>query len=527
MKFQELLIRKNMKKNIGKLILILMTSLSLAISPVFANPDESAPDISNEIETAGTENETAIEEEDAFFESSVRVGLKYGSSAVSSYTFFSESGFYVADVKEGKVVENLPVSAYTSVILSSEGGAVVLKGDDGNVLLQDFGASVLLPMDYADGGIVTVNGKPYRDGMKVTKNASGTLNLINLLNTEHYVYGVLNAEMYHDNPIEALKAQAVAARSFAELNSGRHEEYGFDLCTGTHCQVYRGYSDEYEETNLAADETAGICMYYNDAPVSAYYFKNSGGYTQNIKDVWGSSLGYLKAVEDPYSPDYPWSVTYTFDEIESKLSAAGNNVGTLESIEIVSRNESGAVDTLRFTGTSGTATLTRERIRTFFGTSIIKSTMFSFEDAETGTVERENSSENPGDTGKVSRVNGSLSVLNADGTVTSLENIKLSVINWESVLSSVELDNTVISNGEDKVEASLYFNKKSNEDTNKKDDDGIIAVSEYVTESPVTFIGKGYGHGIGMPQDSAIEMAKQGFAFDEILKYYYTGIELK
>ncbi len=447
----------------------------------------------------------------------VRVGLKYGSSAEKSYEISADSGFFVASVENGRVEVTLPITAYTAVTLSCENGVVVLSGDDGNMLLQDFGSSILLPADYDNDGTISVNGKAYRGGFEVSKNSYGTINLINVINTEHYVYGVLNSEMHHDYPIEALKAQAVAARSFAKLNIGRHDEYGFDICTGTHCQVYKGYSDEYAETNRAVDETAGICMYYNGEPVSAYYFKNSGGYTQNIKDVWGSSLGYLKAVEDPYSPEYSWSVSYTFEELEDKLSAAGNDIGSIISIEIVSRNVSGAVDTLRFTGNKGTVELTKEKIRTFFGSSTVKSTMFSFENS---TVSSSNDkSESTGASTHVSVDMGKLVTVGKNGVVIELVSKNVTVIAAGEKSSNVEIESARITNGKQSIAASSYFDKST--DKNSHAD-----VCESVSSSPVTLVGKGYGHGVGMPQDSAIEMAKQGFAFDEILQYYYTGIEL-
>lgn len=492
--------RRQISKNILRIVLISAFTFLFMLFPLFT-------DSTGIIHVNAAKASETDANEEGLFDDVVRVGLKYGSSAASSYVFESDSGFYAADVSSDDISEYLPITAYTSVVLEYEDGVVVLKGDDGNVLLADFASSMLLPLDYDDGGTIAVNGASYRDGMTVSINNSGTLNLINVLNIEHYVYGVLNSEMNHGHPIEALKAQAVAARSFAKLNLNRHSSYGFDLCTGTHCQVYKGYSDEYKETNLAVDETDGICMYYDGEPVSAYYFKNSGGYTQNIKDVWGSNLGYLKAVKDPYSPEYNWNVSYTFEKLENMLQNNGSDIGTLKSVEIVSRNESGAVDTLRFTGTEGSVSLSKEKIRTFFGNTIVKSTMFSFKDSGSNIY---NDSET---------IN--LSVISAGDTTSSLSGNSLTVIGADGKLTTIDSRNVKISNGSTVVGAADYLNGSS-----ESNESGDAKVCESVTSGILTFIGKGYGHGIGMPQDSAIEMAKQGFAFDEILQYYYTGVDL-
>ena len=231
------------------------------------------------------------------FADSIRVGLKYGSSAAMSYTLSSDSGFYMGVYEDGQFVPTMPVAAYTNLNAVCENGSVNLFGDDGNIVQQDFERYVIAAMDFDDGGVITADGKEYRGGIMFSINSTGSINMINVLEIDEYVYGVLNAEMHHDYPEEALKAQAVAARSFAVTNLNRHSQYGFDVCATTHCQVYKGYADEYEETNAAVDDTAGLCIYSGGKVVSAYYFKNSGGYTQNINDVWGSEADYLKAVK--------------------------------------------------------------------------------------------------------------------------------------------------------------------------------------------------------------------------------------
>ena len=452
------------------------------------------------------------------FAATITVGLKYGSSAAFSYTLTSDKGFYVGTMDGEEFEPLLPISAYTSISLISANGIVNLYGADGNLLMQDFGDHIIASIDYDSGGTVYVENRPYRGGFIVSVNSSGTMNLINVLALDEYVYGVLNAEMNHSNPLEALKAQAVTARSFATANLDRHAQYGFDLCASTHCQVYGGYDAEYTETNLAADETAGLCIYSEGKPVSAYYFKNSGGYTQNAEDVWGGRLSYLKAVEDPYSPVYKWNASFTFDELKSRLDSSGNGIGTITRVEIVSRNDSGAVKMLRFVGTSGSAEFSGEAVRSLLGTSVIRSTHFSFAgyQTETGSI---------GNTGSTlwTSMLQKISILGIDAAAAVKEGETVSVIGESGGIVQKKTSGLFFTDGNKTGKIGESGDNSGKENGNTQLDTTV----EYVTQSPVMFTGLGYGHGVGMPQDSAIEMAKQGFTFDKILEYYYTGIQIQ
>ena len=447
----------------------------------------------------------------AVFGETVRVGLKYGSSAENAYVLSSPTGFVVGTISASGFEEVLPISAYGEAKLVLESGIVNLYSADGNLLLQNFGDSVIAPMDHEEEGKIRVSGREYRGAFTVSANASGTLNLINVIDLEAYVYGVLNGEMNCGNPKEALKAQAVCARSFAETNHNRHAQYGFDVCAGTHCQVYKGYSDEHAETNQATDETAGLCLIYEGSTVSAYYFKNSGGHTQNSEDVWGGRLGYLRGVSDPYSPNYPWNASFSFDSLEKKLEAAGKSVGTLTSVEITSRNSSGAVRNVTFRGTAGNVSFSGEELRSLLGSSVIRSTMFSFAGASRST-ERNGSGGSSAEISLIHAVgNGTSAVLTKDenaAVIGSSGNIEYKSIHGLYAASASRV--------------SVLFAENESAESSAGNQG-----AESVTEGPVVFEGNGYGHGIGMPQDSAIEMAKQGFTFREILEYYYTDIEIR
>jgi len=440
----------------------------------------------------------------------VRIGLKYISASPSNCQITGDQGLAVWDFQgtENFYVLNDVKSASVSVtngVLSVTGSnneelTYEAEGMTKNVSEMLLNGYSLVPGNYLDylnsdgtafDSVINYDGKAYRGGMSFFMNANNTFKVVNKLSIDEYAYGVINGEMGYSNPIEALKAQAVVARSYALTNLGRHETSGYDLCDSTHCQVYKGYSDENAKTNLAVNETKNLGVYYENQPVAAFFSKNSGGYTQNVEDVWNAELGYLRGVKDEYSPVYSWNVQFTFSEIESKLRTAGYNIGNLKSVAITDKNSSGAVAAMEFIGDNGKTTLLKEKIRTILGMTVIKSTMFNINEETNPVLASRGVYVRGYDLSKLTEEK--IYVLDATGKTVELNKATSFVIdgNLSSKLFETQLD-----------------------------------VPE-VTDGFVEFDGLGWGHGVGMPQDSAIEMAKQGFDFKEILNYFYTNIEIK
>jgi SpoIID/LytB domain protein len=151
-------------------------------------------------------------------------------------------------------------------------------------------------------------GKRYRGTIHVDLSG-GRLRAINLVRLEHYLYGVVPAEVPDDWPAEVLKAQAVAARTYALAT--RKIGGAFDLFPDVRSQVYRGIDEEEESTNEAVDETAGKVLMYRGRLATTYFFSTSGGRTASVADVWPGSnpVPYLVSVADPYdsiSPHHMW-----------------------------------------------------------------------------------------------------------------------------------------------------------------------------------------------------------------------------
>lgn len=243
--------------------------------------------------------------------------------------------------------------------------------------------SIVLSVQAIDeNGRVEVNNKAYRGKILIKKMDNG-MTVINDLPLEQYLYSVVPEEMPSSWPIEALKAQAVAARSYAIYSMNRHEAEGYDVCALTHCQVYGGSNVENEIAAKAVDATRGQVLLYDHKPIFAAFHASSGGSTGNSEDVWGTFIPYLRSVTDydQNSPDYHWMVQFTPADLSQLLSQYGYNIGTLQSITLSDfnsgqsdRSVGGAVKEVVFSGSQNTVELTGSKVRSILG---LKSTKFA------------------------------------------------------------------------------------------------------------------------------------------------------
>jgi SpoIID/LytB domain protein len=306
--------------------------------------------------------------------------------------------------------------------------------------------------------------RSYRGEMEISANTRG-VNIVNKVNLEEYLYSVVPSEMPSNWPFEALKAQAVAARSEALAKLGRHKDEGFDFCSEVHCQVYGGVENETEVANQAVEQTRGIIMSYNGKPVDGVYSSSCGGHTQD--NIFGEAkvVQYLKGIPDmvddkginfPLSPleleywfkepvkgilcdipeyskstNFRWVRIYTADEMKEMVSKQAT-LGDINKIIVVRRQKSGHISAIKIIGTKSSCVIEKElNIRKALGN--LRSSMFKIE----------------------------------------------------------------IKYGADKKPRQFIF------------------------------YGGGWGHGIGMCQAGACGLAQRGKNYKEILKHYFSGVELK
>lgn len=160
-------------------------------------------------------------------------------------------------------------------------------------------APVLLASDDEAKAPVRFNDRPYRGRIEVFTNLRGSLTVVNVLGLEDYVRGVVANELSPGGypALEALKAQAIAARTYALRNRGQFMSRGFDLLPTTRSQVYRGLISEHPLSTRAVDETRGLVATYNGEPINALYTATCGGRTEDAEQIFGQPVAYLRGRE--------------------------------------------------------------------------------------------------------------------------------------------------------------------------------------------------------------------------------------
>jgi stage II sporulation protein D len=229
------------------------------------------------------------------------------------------------------------------------------------------GRSYMLVPNQEDGTI-GLGGKLYRGAMVIHPNAGGNFDVVDYVDIEDYLQSVVPSEMPSGWPLEALKSQAIAARSYAVANMGKHESNGYDLRATNEDQVYLGVGGEAMSTNLAIAQTRGVVMRYQGNVITAYFHSASGGWTESAENVWSKPLPFLRAVADydDQSPYFSWSRSCQTSQIEQNLQRNNRGVGNLLSMLPVSRGESPRVRWLLVTGTARSLYISGEEARKIF-----------------------------------------------------------------------------------------------------------------------------------------------------------------
>lgn len=276
-------------------------------------------------------------------------------------------------------VEVLDVAFDRTEVLSS--GRWTLRWEGDAIVLGDrrYGDVVRVRPQAGRPILVEERRRAYRGVVEVRRTDRG-LTVINELDLESYLYGVLKLEMDPSWPEEAVKAQAVAARTLALANLRRYAREGFDVRDTVETQLYGGVTHEDPRATAAVDATRGLVLTYGGRPIQAVYHADSGGRTEASENVWGVAYPYLRSVEDPYragSPHDHWTVGMPLPLLEAKLRAGGLDVRDLRSIEVVRWSESGRALLLRLGGPSGSWEVTGQQLRMAVGPNVLRSTRFT------------------------------------------------------------------------------------------------------------------------------------------------------
>ena len=234
-------------------------------------------------------------------------------------------------------------------------------------------------------GFLRVEGREYRGTIELQRTPQGRVTAINEVDLEAYLYGVIKAEIDPRWPPEAVKAQAVAARTLAveRLNASRAHPAaaGYDLPATTDAQVYLGVAAEDPAAAAAVDATRGRVVTYRGLPIFAAYHSNSGGHTEDSENVWGTVYPYLRGVPDPYALGAPsawWSARLLVSEVAARLRRGGVEVPALSGVLPGRMTPWGRAITVRLLGgDGGTREINANRFRLLVGSEVVRSTMFT------------------------------------------------------------------------------------------------------------------------------------------------------
>ncbi|MCR4770919.1 MAG: SpoIID/LytB domain-containing protein [Oscillospiraceae bacterium] len=379
--------------------------------------------------------------------------------------------------------------------VETETGEILFQFDCG----EDRSLAVMPKADEGEDALTWYHGYKYYGGFQYTRLDGGDLTVVNFVGMSDYVKGVIPYEMTPSWPIEALKAQAVTARTYAAAHLNAHRKNGFDLCDDVCCQTYRGANSATDVSDRAVEETDGVYLTYEGDYANTFYYSSNGGATEDCQNVFYEDIPYLKGKHDPYE-DYVetgyknWSYTYTAAEITGILQAKGYACASIVSVT-PTYTPSGNIYSIKFTDANGVNwTFSKDRAGSILYSSSYGKYTFSqhftvTDGKSSGATEIfvNTSADRIGSgSGRV------LYAINGDGIAEELQGIEGRAVITSSGVTVLSL----LSSGE-----PIYSDK-------------------YVVT------GSGWGHNVGMSQYGAKAMAELGYGYEDILDFYYTGASI-
>jgi len=340
------------------------------------------------------------------------------------------------------------------------------------------------------------------------KRYSGKLNIIllqdkilvvNVLGVENYLSSVVGSEMPTKWPIEALKAQAIASRTYALKQKGNSF---FDIDSTKRNQVYNGLESKTYKTTRAVRTTRSLVLVHKNKLINALFHSSSAGMTENSKDVWGNEYPYLSSVKDfdKNNPKLQWQKRFSNEQLQKLFP----RVGGIKQIEILNITNTGRVRNVKIQGDYGSDQISGVDLRKRMN---LKSTFVRFKLVE----DNESKSDN--------------------------ENLK---ILSNSILEDKPITH-IVKAGDSLFDIATRYNVNLNKivDLNNIKDPSVININQILliprnqiknthpTEKILLVSGYGSGHGVGMSQWGARYMATKGAKAEEILKHFYKGVKIK
>ncbi len=498
----------------------------------------------------------------ATYEAAKAVSDSYVASGKKSVVGFADSGSFFVYLGEYNQAEATQLATSVSGSVVNPNNKRVLLFDASGVPMFLFD-NTLANMQVNDptSGFVTLNDRKFRGNIEFGRFAGKNITAVNVIDPEEYLYSVVQSEMPNAWHMEALKAQAVAARSYTLTRMGVHREDGYELCDSVHCQSYLGKGNEADRSTEAVVQTKGIVAAYNGEPINAVYCSSSGGVTDNSENVWSNAIPYLRGVQEIAETEHKnWTRSFSLSELTQIAYMNNVTIGNITSVSTVMQSN-GRVAQLVLNGTSGKHTLQKEEIRTFFNKSSggsLLSKYFTIEGSQaTGTATYSVATlQNPAPVQntvptpapaqpqasqqKVSvYVNGLGTTEKAvDGLFAMGGNSQMFELNGFTAVNSGSVSvyqaNAVVAATPSPSPTPTQTQTPATQPTTNSSTPTqtpaptILTGNVYQsTGNTVTFIGKGNGHGVGMSQFGAKGMAEAGYTFKQILEYYFTGVTVQ
>jgi len=276
------------------------------------------------------------------------------------------------------------------VLLFREPSRVIIEGEGDRRVeivavsggLRVNGGAPVVSWSGGGAGVLTVRGWRVRGVLRVLRTEEG-LAVVNELPIEAYLAGTLAREMYAGWSPEALRAQAVASRTYALYQRGLRRREIYDVVSGTSSQVYGGIESEVPRVTAAVEATRGEILSHRGSPILAAFHSASGGRTASAEEVWGEARPYLPSVsvDDEWdSPSTYWRVRVSGTTLGRAVAALGHPIGDVRGAKVKRRSESGRVREIQLTGERGTAVVSGRALRQALGESVLQSTLFELRD---------------------------------------------------------------------------------------------------------------------------------------------------
>ncbi|MCL2010277.1 MAG: SpoIID/LytB domain-containing protein [Synergistaceae bacterium] len=414
-----------------------------------------------------------------------------------------------------------------SAVLTRSGSSVVVGKN-----------SFQLPARISSAGFLGFNNRKYRGEFLLTREFV----LINVVDVELYVQGVLPAEGIASWPKEYQKAQAIISRTYGLRQSLNRSSRGYDVVDNTSDQVYKGAGAETPATNAMVKETAGEVLTYENTLAFTPFHSDSGGYTATNSHVWTSNIPYLTGVREPVayqSPNSNWTARISASQVQAALSKMGLNVGKVREIRVAATDAGGRSTTLTFVGSGSSASAKSSLFRTHVGPNVLKSTFLTGGAPMTPPAQSNPRPPSP-------PAPPSPPVPASNEPLTGGEETRLTYMASDGIFTSEELMDMLLN--PEKRKGYLYVGIQRSGAALKKEPPPAptpkptpevnmpnppnmppLRPAEVIREENGYFVfsGRGWGHGVGLSQWGAMAMARDGWKAERILEYYYPGTAVK